>query len=93
MSTPPGPTTAQELQPWTTAVASVTGLDPADVSEAVIGQVLDLARDVAHGVARPGAPVTAFLAGLAAGRTGRAPAELIAELQALALGWTEADQG
>jgi hypothetical protein len=31
--------------------------------------VLDLARDVAHGVARPAAPVTAFLLGVAAGRS------------------------
>jgi dihydrodipicolinate synthase/N-acetylneuraminate lyase len=30
--------------------------------------VLDLARDVAHGVVRPAAPVTAFLLGLAVGR-------------------------
>ena len=29
--------------------------------------VLDLARDVAHGVARPAAPVAAFLAGAALG--------------------------
>lgn len=93
MTTPPAPTTAQELQPWTTAVASVLGLDPADVTETVVGQILDLARDVAHGVARPGAPVTAFLAGLAAGRGGRPPADVIAELQALALGWDKADRG
>jgi hypothetical protein len=32
--------------------------------------VLDLARDVAHGVARPAAPLTTFLLGLAAGRAG-----------------------
>ena len=30
--------------------------------------VLDLARDVAHGVVRPAAPLTAFLLGLAVGR-------------------------
>jgi hypothetical protein len=30
--------------------------------------VLDFARDVAQGVARPGAPVGAFLAGVAVGR-------------------------
>ena len=31
--------------------------------------VLDFARDVAQGVARPGAPVGAFLAGIAVGRS------------------------
>ncbi len=30
--------------------------------------VLNLARDVAHGVVRPAAPLTAFLLGLAVGR-------------------------
>jgi hypothetical protein len=30
--------------------------------------VLDLARDVAHGVVRPAAPLTAFLLGIAVGR-------------------------
>jgi hypothetical protein len=39
--------------------------------------VLDLARDVAQGVARPGAPVGAFLAGVAvARRLGDGPAAL-----------------
>ena len=34
--------------------------------------VLDLARDAAHGVARPAAPLTTFLVGYAAGRQGNA---------------------
>jgi hypothetical protein len=39
--------------------------------------VLDLARDVAQGVARPGAPVGAFLAGVAVGRNlGKGPGAL-----------------
>jgi hypothetical protein len=32
-------------------------------------RVLDLSRDVAHDVARPAAPLTAYLLGLAAGRS------------------------
>ena len=34
----------------------------------LVDTVLDLTADVAHGVSRPGAPVTAFLVGVAAGR-------------------------
>lgn len=47
----------------TCAELGITGLDEA-------GQqiVLDLARDVAHGVARPAAPLTSFLLGVAVGR-------------------------
>jgi Domain of unknown function (DUF6457) len=38
--------------------------------------VLDLARDVAHGVTRPAAPLTAYLVGVAVGR-GADPAAAI----------------
>jgi hypothetical protein len=37
-----------------------------DLGEVDVGAVLDLARDVAHGVARPAAPLTCLLVGLAA---------------------------
>lgn len=46
-------------------------LDIADVVSpaAMQSRVLDMSRDVAHDVARPAAPLTAYLLGLAAGRT------------------------
>ena len=56
--------------------------------------ILDMTRDVAHGVARPAAPIAAFLVGLAAGRAGgdvdaiRAAATKVA---ALAAGYTAPD--
>jgi len=59
--------------------------------------VLDLTRDVAHNVARPAAPLTAFLVGLAAGRSDD-PAgtarEMAARIAELARGWagTDADR-
>ncbi|GAA4764216.1 DUF6457 domain-containing protein [Microbacterium gilvum] len=57
----------EALEAWTEAVCAELSLPREDVSVALI---LDLARDVAHGVARPAAPLSAFLAGLAAGRRG-----------------------
>ena len=53
-----------DLDRWVADAARLLDLDPADVP---IGTVLDLARRVAHGVARPAAPVTTFLLGLAVG--------------------------
>jgi hypothetical protein len=53
------------LDDWTAAVCTALGLDRDAIDTALI---LDLARDVAHGVARPAAPLSAFLVGLAAGR-------------------------
>lgn len=45
--------------------------------------VLDLARDVAHGVARPAAPLTTYLLGMAVG-AGADPADAAARLSSLA---------
>jgi hypothetical protein len=39
-------------------------------------QILDLARDAAHGIGRPAAPLTTFLAGYAAGVRGGGPQEV-----------------
>jgi hypothetical protein len=50
--------------------------------------VLDLARDVAHAVARPAAPLTAYLVGMAVGR-GLALPDAAARVQALAAGWRQ----
>ncbi|WP_221584161.1 DUF6457 domain-containing protein [Microbacterium sp. G2-8] len=61
----------EALDAWTRAACDELDLDPDDID---IAAVLDLARDVAHGVARPAAPLTAYLAGLAAGRNGDAAA-------------------
>ena len=47
--------------------------------------VLDLARDVAHGVARPAAPLTTYLAGIAVGR-GMSPVEAAERVTALVAG-------
>lgn len=53
-----------DLEPWVAQVAPELGLTPDQVPLATI---LDMARDVAHEVVRPGAPVTAFMIGLALG--------------------------
>ncbi|KAA0933810.1 molybdenum cofactor guanylyltransferase [Streptomyces apricus] len=76
------------LDEWITAVKDELGLD-LDVDTGVL---LDLARDAAHGVARPAAPLTTFLVGYAAGRAGGGPeavAEATRRATALALRWAE----
>ncbi|MFI7077654.1 MULTISPECIES: DUF6457 domain-containing protein [unclassified Micromonospora] len=71
------------LDDWVTAVCAELGLEPAQVP---VPTVLDLARDVAHQVVRPGAPVTAYLLGLAVGR-GADPVAAAARLADLAGTW------
>jgi hypothetical protein len=80
----------EALDDWLAALAGKLGLDPADVP---VGALLDVARDVAHNVARPAAPLSTFLVGLAAARTGGTAADVERACQAateLALGWPEA---
>jgi hypothetical protein len=55
-----------KLDDWLTAVATELGIPAPDQAE--VHAVLDLARDAAHGVARPAAPLTTFLVGVAVGR-------------------------
>lgn len=52
---------------WLGVVCDEFGIDK-DLLSAVVPQLLDLTRDVAHGPARPAAPMTAFLLGVAATR-------------------------
>lgn len=76
------------LDEWITAVKDELGLD-LDVDT---GLLLDLARDAAHGVARPAAPLTTFLVGYAAAKAGadggpEAVAEAARKAAALAQRW------
>ncbi|MEU8773206.1 NTP transferase domain-containing protein [Streptomyces sp. NPDC048606] len=78
------------LEQWITAAKNELGID-LDVDTKTL---LDLARDAAHGVARPAAPLTTFLVGYAAARaeaTGADPAHAVAEASRkaadLALRW------
>ncbi|MFE2514967.1 NTP transferase domain-containing protein [Streptomyces mirabilis] len=74
------------LDEWISAVKDELGID-LDVDT---GALLDVARDAAHGVARPAAPLTTFLVGYAAAQAGGGP-EAVAEASrkavALALRW------
>lgn len=71
------------MDEWVTAACAELDLDPTQVP---VPAVLDLARDVAHHVVRPGAPVTAYLLGLAVAR-GADPAGTAARLGDLARNW------
>ncbi|MFF1837083.1 NTP transferase domain-containing protein [Streptomyces sp. NPDC058231] len=79
------------LDEWITAVKNELGIE-LDVDTGVL---LDLARDAAHGVARPAAPLTTFLVGYAAAKASgdgggaEAVAEAARKAAALALRWAD----
>lgn len=70
-----------ELDDWAAELKAALDVEDLDVP---IQLVLDLARDAAHSVARPAAPLTTFLVGYAAARRGGDPSATIAELTATA---------
>ena len=81
----------EALDAWAEALRELFGLDADDIP---IPLILDLARDVAVGVARPAAPLSAFVAGLAAGRAGGSPEQVrtaVSEITSLAGGWDSDD--
>jgi Domain of unknown function (DUF6457) len=71
------------LEEW---IEEVCGSLDIDSSEVDVDGLLDLSRDVAHGVERRAAPVTTYLAGLAVG-AGADASDVTAKIAALAEGW------
>lgn len=81
------------LDAWTHALAAHLGVEGAfDVDGALL---LDVARDAAHAVSRPAAPLTTFLVGYAAARAGGGP-EAVAvaarRAQELAASWNPSEE-
>jgi len=75
---------ATTMQEWVDAVRLALGVDVA----LDIDVILDVARDAAHGVDRPAAPITTYLLG-AAVAAGADPAEAAATIGELARGWAQ----
>lgn len=81
----------QITQMWMSRVATLLDVDPHEV---LITELLDLTREVAHGVERKSAPLTTFLLGYAAGKDSLTPQEvrnLIATVSAAVSEWQIVD--
>lgn len=61
---PAGLDPIQTAHQWLEEAATIVGLEPADAT-ALVRELLDLTKDVAHNRSRPAAPLTAYLVGLA----------------------------
>lgn len=67
------PATPSALDEWVARLEAELGLASGTVD---IALVLDLARDAAHGIARPAAPLTTFVVGYAAALAGGSPEDV-----------------
>jgi hypothetical protein len=63
----------QITQMWMTRVATLLNVDSHEI---LTSELLDLTREVAHGVERKSAPLTTFLLGYAAGKESLNPEEV-----------------
>ncbi|MFT3833270.1 MAG: DUF6457 domain-containing protein [Micropruina sp.] len=84
------PARMERMREWLRRVADELGVEP----EAVLDHeedLLDMVSAVAHGPSRPGAPLSAFLIGVAVGR-GAAASEAAGRVSVLAQG-TDAAEG
>lgn len=82
---------AGRIDDWTAELAEVLGAKDAPVDVALL---LDVARDVAHGVDRPAVPITLFLLGYAAAQQGGTDAAVEAgcvQVERLAAEWAKRD--
>ena len=68
-----GPAKDTSLIDWLQAVCTELGISDVEPTHAEITLLLDLARDAAHQVERPAAPLTTFLVGVAVGRGAALP--------------------
>ena len=62
-----------ELDDWSRRLIEALGLE---LDSLDIDLILAVARDSAHGITRPAAPVTTFLVGYAAARAGGGPEQI-----------------
>ena len=70
----------QVTQVWLTRVATLLNVEQHDV---LTSELLDLTREVAHGVERKSAPLTTFLLGYAAGKDSLNPEEVTKLIQSI----------
>ncbi|MGS0685991.1 DUF6457 domain-containing protein [Nakamurella sp. GG22] len=70
------------LDDWIVQASRALDLPPDAIPADLRTELLDMTRDVAHGVARIAGPLTCYLVGVAVGR-GQAPSSALASLTAL----------
>jgi len=70
------------LDDWMAQAERALDVPAGSVTNELRDELLDLTRDVAHGVARIAGPLTCYLVGIAVGR-GQSPAAALASLSAV----------
>lgn len=82
----PAASEAASDEPWLERVQAALDLDGVELDPESLSLLLDLTREIAHGVERRVAPLSTFLVGVAVGR-GRSVSEAVAKVDRLVDQW------
>lgn len=74
------------MRDWIEAVTAELSIQGVDVTDALMKEILAVARDAAHNVERPAAPLTTYLMGIAVAQ-GADPADVAQRVGQLAENW------
>lgn len=74
------------MDKWIEAVVSELSLQGVVVSDSLMKEILAVARDAAHNVERPAAPLSTYLMGIAVAQ-GADPADVAQRVGQLAVNW------
>ena len=74
------------MRDWLEAVTSELGISGVEVNDSLMKEILAVARDAAHNVERPAAPLSTYLMGIAVAR-GADPADVAQRIGELASNW------
>lgn len=74
------------MDKWVEAVVSELSLQGVVVSDSLMKEILAVARDAAHNVERPAAPLSTYLMGIAVAQ-GADPADVAQRVGQLAVNW------
>lgn len=74
------------MQKWIEAVTTELGITDIEINDALMKEILAVARDAAHNVERPAAPLSTYLMGIAVAR-GEDPADVARRIGGFATGW------
>jgi hypothetical protein len=75
------------MQTWIETVTAELGITDLEVSESLMKEILAVARDAAHNVERPAAPLSTYLMGVAVAR-GADPVDVAERIGQLAQAWS-----
>jgi len=76
------------MHKWIDTVVAALNLQGIEVTDSLMKEILAVARDAAHNVERPAAPLSTYLMGIAVAQ-GSDPAEVARIVGDLAQAWTQ----